>query len=173
MGFLDKLKEKGRGVVTAAKPEDGVEAHPADEVRNRLLAISGKGIETGTETDGEIVVAWSAKVASAGPGGGEYEFLYRALRIELDESEHEAVGIGLKTSTEAELTMGGDFSGSLNWERGQHMGSETLHVIAWLGPHSTEGGADESGYKFSWSDLREPVIDAVTGAGWTYKPKKF
>ena len=44
-------------------------------------------------------------------------------------------------------------------------------MIAWLGPHATEGGADESGYKFAWSDLREPVIDAVTGAGWTYKPK--
>ncbi len=66
MGFLDKLKDKGRGVVTAAKPEDGVEPQPADEVRNRLLAISGKGIETGTEDDGRIVVAWSAKVAGAG-----------------------------------------------------------------------------------------------------------
>lgn len=43
MGFLDKMKEKGRGVVTAAKPADGVEAQPADEVRRRLLAISGKG----------------------------------------------------------------------------------------------------------------------------------
>ena len=172
MGFLDKLKEKGRGVVTAAKPEDGVEPQPADEVRNRLLAISGKGIETGTEDDGQIAVVWSAKVASAGAGGAAYEYLYRALRIELDESEHEATGIGLKTSTEAELTIG-NFSASLDFERGQQIGSETLHVIAWLGPHATEGGADESGYKFSWSDLREPVIDAVTGAGWTYKPKKF
>jgi hypothetical protein len=46
-------------------------------------------------------------------------------------------------------------------------------VLAWLGPHGTEGGADEKGYKFAWSDLREPVIEAVTGAGWTYKPKKI
>ncbi len=45
-------------------------------------------------------------------------------------------------------------------------------MIAWLGPHHTGGGADESGYKFSWAELREPIIDAVTGAGWTYKPKK-
>ena len=68
--------------------------------------------------------------------------------------------------------FGGSFAGSLNWERGQHIGSETVHVIAWLGPHHTGGGADESGYKFSWAELREPIIDAVTGAGWTYKPKK-
>ncbi len=172
MGLFDKLKEKGRGVMTAAKPEDGVEPQSADEVRDRLLAISGKGIQTGVE-DGEIVVAWSAKVSGSGMGSADTECLYRALRIKLDESDHEAEGIGTKATSEAELTIGGDFSGSVDWERGQHMGSESMHVIAWLGPHETEGGADESGYKFSWSDLREPVIDAVTGAGWTYKPKKF
>jgi hypothetical protein len=145
---------------------------PADEVRRRLLAISGKGIATATDDDG-IVVAWSAKVASAGPGGGDYEYLYRALKIELDEGDHEAKGIGIKTTTNAELTLDGGFSGGKDTERGQHIGSETVHVLAWLGPHSTEGGAGESGYKFSWGDLREPVIDAVTGAGWTYKPKKI
>jgi hypothetical protein len=54
------------------------------------------------------------------------------------------------------------------------MGSEKMHVIAWLGPHKTEGGADEEGYEFSWGDtLRDPVIEAVTGAGWTYKPKRI
>ena len=153
MGLFDKLKEKGRGVMTAAKPEDGVEPQSADEVRDRLLAISGKGIQTGVE-DGEIVVG-------------------RCASSSRDESDHEAEGIGTKATSEAELTIGGAFSGSLDWERGQHMGSESMHVIAWLGPHATERGADESGYKFSWSDLREPVIDAVTGAGWTYKPKKF
>lgn len=171
MGLLGKLKEKSRGVVTAAKPEDGVPALSVDEVRARLLAISGKGISA-TEEDGDIVVAWAAKVASAGAAGGGYENLYRALRISLDESDREAAGIGLKTTTEAEISFSGMFSGGTNWERGQHIGSETMHVLAWLGPHHTEGGADEKGYKFSWGDLREPVIEAVTGAGWTYKPKK-
>jgi hypothetical protein len=172
MGFLDKLKEKGRGVVTAAKPEEGAEPQSAEEVRRRLLAISGKGIATG-EDGGDIVVAWSAEVASAGPGGAEHEYLYRAIRIGLEEADREATGIGLKTTTKEELDAGGAPSGSENWERGQHIGSDTVHVLAWLGPHATEGGANESGYKFSWSVLREPVIDAITGAGWTYKPKKI
>jgi hypothetical protein len=171
MGFLDKLKEKGRGIMTAAKPEEGVEAQPAEEVRRRLLAISGKGIETG-EDDGEIVVSWSAKVSGAGAGGGEYEYLYRAIRLALDEGERAATGLCFKTTTEAELGADG-LSASKSWEKGQHIGSESVRVIAWLGPHRTEGAADESGYKFSWSDLRDPVIDTVTGAGWTYKPKKF
>ena len=172
MGFLDKLKDKSRGVITSAKPAEGVEPQPAGEVTRRLLAISGKGIETG-EDGGEVIVSWSAKVASAGPGGAEYEFLYRAIRIELDEADHEAAGICFKTTTEAELGFDAVGSASKSWERGQHVGSETLHVLAWLGPHGTEGGADEKGYKFAWSDLREPVIEAVTGAGWTYKPKKM
>ena len=122
MGFLDKLKEKGRGVMTAAKPEEGVPAAAPEEVEARLTAISGRGIETGRDGE-EIVIAWAAKVASAGAGGAAYECLYRAIRVE-------------------------------------------------LGPHHTEGGMDEAGYKFSWSGLRDPVIDAVTGAGWTYKPKR-
>ncbi len=169
MGLFDKLKEKSRGIMTAAKPQEGVAPASEQEVKDRLLGISGRGIQTG-EADNEIVVSWSAKVASAGIGGGEYEYLYRAIRIELDPSENEASGICFKTTTEAELDS--SFSISKGWERGQHVGSETVHVIAWLGPHHTEGGADEKGYKFSWSDLRDPVIEAVTGSGWTYKPKK-
>jgi hypothetical protein len=170
MGLFDKLKEKSRGIVTSAKPEDDVPQLSAEEVRSRLLAISGKGIETGVDGD-EVVVSWSAKIASAGPGGGDYEYRYRSIRLKLDEADHEAEAICFKTSTDAEL--GGDgLSATKGWERGQHVGAETVHVIAWLGPHATEGGADESGYKFSWSDLRDPSIDAVTGAGWTYKPRK-
>lgn len=171
MGLFDKLKEKSRGIVTSAKPEDGVPQLSADEVRARLLGISGKGIETGIDGD-EVVVSWSAKVASAGPGGGDYEYRYRAIRLKLEEGDHEAEAICFKTDTDAELGAGG-LSATKGWEKGQHVGSETVHVIAWLGPHSTEGGADESGYKFSWSDLRDPAIDAVTGAGWTFKPRKI
>jgi len=102
MGLFDKLKEKSRGIVTAAKPDDGIPALSAEEVRSRLLAISGKGIETGLDGD-EVVVSWSAKIASAGPGGGDYEYRYRAIRLGLDEGDHEAEAICFKTSTDAEL----------------------------------------------------------------------
>jgi hypothetical protein len=171
MGLFDKIKEKSEGVLTSAKPDEGVAPQDEAVVRDRLLAISGKGIETG-EDDGEIVVAWSAKVASAGPTSGSVQYLYRAIRLELDPAENEASGICFKTDSDAEISMSGNFGASKSWERGQHIGSETMHVLAWLGPHHTEGGADEKGYKFSWGDLRDPVIEAVTGAGWTYKPRK-
>lgn len=170
MGLFDKLKEKSRGILTEAKPQEGVAPASEQEVRSRLLAISGRGIQTG-EDDNEVIVSWAAKVASAGIDGGEYEYLYRAIRVELDAGKNEAAGVCFKTTSEAEL--GHDsLALSKKWERGQHVGVETLHVIAWLGPHHVEGGADEKGYKFGWSDLRDPVIEAVTGAGWTYKPKR-
>jgi hypothetical protein len=172
MGLFSKMKEKSRGVMTAAKPEDGVEPQSLQTVSDRLMDITGKGIGTRRDDDGTMVIFWSAKVAGVGLGGGEYEYLYRAISVKLDENEHEAVGICYKTSTEIELDAVGNFSASKSWERGQHVGSEKLTILAWLGPHQTEGGADETGYKFSWSDLRDPVLDAVTGAGWTYKPKK-
>lgn len=70
--------------------------------------------------------------------------------------EHDATELCLKTTTEASWHLEGSAWGSKNWERGQHVGTETLHVLAWLGPHHTEGGADERGYRFSWSSLREP-----------------
>jgi hypothetical protein len=171
MGFFDKLKERTEGVLTSAKPDEGVAPVPEAELRQRLLAITGKGLST-SEDDGDVVVAWAAKVASVG-AGAEYEYRYRALRVSFDEGDHEASGIGYKTDTEAEVQLDGTLSASRSWERGQHVGSETMHVIAWLGPHHTSGGADEKGYKFSWGALRQPVIDTITGAGWTYKPRKL
>jgi hypothetical protein len=174
VGFLSKLREKSRGVMTKAEPAEGVAPVPESELRDRLRAISGTGVETG-EDGGEIVVAWAAKVASVGPGGGDYTHVYRAIRVELDPAENEASGICFKTDTDAELGPG-FLTAARDWERGQHIGSESFTVVAWLGAVASGGGAEgdarEASYKFSWSDLRDPVIDAVTGAGWTYKPKR-
>ena len=96
MGLFDKLKEKSRGILTEAKPAAGVEPAPADQVKSRLLAISGKGIETGEDGD-ELVVSWSAQVDSAGAGGAAHEYRYRAIRLKLNADDHEASGICFKT----------------------------------------------------------------------------
>jgi hypothetical protein len=115
-------------------------------------------------------VSWSAKLASAGAFGVGKESLYRAIRISLAEADHEAIGSTVESSEQAGLGPL-RLSSSKSWGSGKKWGTSTERVIGWGGPHRTEGGADESGYRFSWSDLREPVIDAVTGAGWTYRPK--
>lgn len=171
MGFLDRLREKSRGVMTAAEPEPGTSAAPADEVRRRLLDISGRGIETREEGD-EIAVTWSATVTRSSGAHAAYDHLYREVRVELDTDSATAAGICLKATAEADRHHG-ELSGTKKWERGQHMGSESLRVVAWGGTLATEGAADEQGFKFSWAELRRPVIEAVTGAGWTYRPKRI
>ena len=168
--LLANLKRAGRGVFSSVAPATGTTPASAEEVTRRLLAISGKGIET-REDEERVVVAWAAKVSSSGPGGADYQYLYRALEVELDPKQRTAAGICLKTDSGAELDLNG-FGFSRSWFRGQEIGSEHLYVVAWLGPHRTEGGADEGGYQFSWSQIREPVLDAVTSAGWTYRPKR-
>lgn len=104
-------------------------------------------------------------------GAAGYRHCYRAISIELEPAKNTAKGICIKKDIAAGGVLG-KLSGHGGSERGQPIGSETMHVVAWLGPHETEGAADEKGFKFSWGDLREKVIDAVTSAGWTYKPKK-
>jgi hypothetical protein len=143
MGFLDKLKSKGVGVISAAEPDEGVPPAPADEVRSRLLGISGKGIEAREDGD-EIVVAWQAKVASSGIGAAGYRHSYRAISIELEPEKNTAKGICIKKDIAAGGVLG-KLSGPGGSERGQPVGSETMHVVAWLGPHETEGAADEKG----------------------------
>jgi hypothetical protein len=172
--LIDRLRKRlqgaARGVLTTVPPVAGTAPSSGHDVRARLLAISGKGIET-REDDGDVVVCWAAKVASVDGGGADYEYLYRAIQVSLDGDSRTARGVCLSTSSEGELDSGG-LSFSKSWRRGQEIGFEELHVLAWLGPHRTEGGASEEGYRFSWSMLRDPVITAVTGAGWTYRPQR-
>ena len=133
-------------------------------MKERLLAIRGRGIAAREDGD-DVVVCWSAKVVSAGVAGADYEYLYRAIRVAFDPDAKTVRGICLSTATEGELD-GHGLSVSGSWRRGQQVGAEQFHVLAWLGPHRTEGGAGEDGYRFSWSLLRDPVIAAATKAGW-------
>jgi hypothetical protein len=167
MRLLDKLKEAARGAFRPVKPARGVPSAPAEEVRRRLLAISGKGIRT-SEDDGEIVVAWSAK--GTGIGESNVQYLYRALRISLDADKTTPYARARTHDTHASLE-GGGISLSKEWTRGQQIGFEDIDVVAWPGPEGDEP-ADEQ-FRFSWSQLRKPAIEAVTGAGWTYDPRQL
>jgi hypothetical protein len=87
VGFLDRLKGATRGVLSAAKPKPGTAPAPAEEVKRRLLAITGKGVQPGEDDEGRVVISWAAEVASSGVGGAESEYLYRAIRVELDPAK--------------------------------------------------------------------------------------
>jgi hypothetical protein len=166
MGLLDRLKEATRGAFREVKPARGVPPASPEEVKSRLLAIAGKGIQT-AEDAGEIVIFWSAKGMSFGEPNLQH--FYRALRIQLDEATQTAFASGRAKDARAELADG--LSLSADWTAGQQFGFEDIDVLAWPGPEGEEP-ADEQ-FRFSWSLLRKPAIVAVTGAGWTYKPKQL
>jgi hypothetical protein len=166
MGLLDRLKEATRGAFREVKPARGVPPASPEEVKSRLLAISGKGVQTAEDVD-EIVIFWSAK--GMGLGEPNVSYFYRALRIRLDEAAHTAFASGRTKDARAELADG--LSLSAEWTAGQQFGFEDIDVLAWPGPEGDQP-ADEP-FRFSWSLLRKPVIEAVTGAGWTYAPKQL
>jgi hypothetical protein len=166
MGLLDRLKEATRGAFREVKPARGVPPAPSEEVKSRLLAISGKGVQTAEDGD-EIVIFWAAK--GMGLGEPNVSYFYRALRIGLDEATHTAFASGRAKDARAELADG--LALSADWSAGQQFGFEDIDVLAWPRPEGDQP-ADEQ-FRFSWSLLRKPAIEAVTGAGWTYKPKRL
>lgn len=170
MGFLDALKRAAGGVGGAAQPEPGIEPVEPDEIRRRLLSISGKGIET-REEGGDVVVAWSAALATAGIGEADSEHLYRAMRVSLDPATRVAYGRTEETSSKSEVdtASGLSLSTKKSFFRGQSWGGEK--EVVWSLGSKGEGGAGDHGYTFKWSQLRNPVVAAVTGAGWRYEPK--
>jgi hypothetical protein len=153
MGFLSNLT---RGAWTTINPDAGVA--PADEsvVRERLRAISGEHIATG-ERDGRVVISWSANVAS--------EERYRAIEVQLDASRHVAHAVCVTQTDDSRPS--GMVGWTRTWGRGTQVGVERDIVLPWFGRGRSEA------YRFDWQDLRRPVIDAVTGAGWTYKPRRM
>ncbi len=166
MRLLDRLREATRGAFKEVKPARGVPPASPEEVKSRLLANSGKGVQT-AEDGGEIVIFWSAKGIALGEPNVSY--FYRALRIRLDETTHTALASGRAMDARAEVA--GGLSVTADWSAGQQFGFEDIDVLAWPGPEGDQP-ADEQ-FRFSWSLLRKPAIEAVTGAGWTYKPKQL
>lgn len=168
-GLFSRIRNASAGTMTAVKPPEGTPPGAAAEVRRRLLGIYGRGITTGLDS-GDVVVVWGAKV-EARKRNRRHEFRYRALRLSLDATRGTATGLGFKHDSDAELASDELLSASSDWERGPHSGSEGARVLMWLGDDGylpSPGGED---HVFSWEALREAVIEAVTGAGWTYRPQ--
>ena len=153
MGLFDRIKQKASGVVP---PEQGVDAMPAEDVAERLLAISGKGIETSREGD-EVVVAWTAGLTSAGPLGASKDSARREIRVTLDGDAHEARARQVGEDSEVGGGAGGgglSFGGEKSWSSGRQWGGEMHKSISIGGRQHGEGAADAaSASSRSRSDL--------------------
>ncbi|MGH2754238.1 MAG: hypothetical protein ACRDLB_07360 [Actinomycetota bacterium] len=168
MGLFDKLK----GV---KEPEEGTPALPRTQLEDRLLAVNEERVPftvtrgEGGE-DGDLVAEWKIVDASW------YEIFAKAgiekshrLLLVLDENDHE-VRV-LEQSWEVEWRAGVP-SLSLSAEKfqGRTFGSKSFGTAyAFKGVNPLDFG-EVYNYRFDVSEMKEPVTDVITGAGWRFVP---
>jgi len=168
MGLFDKLK----GV---KEPEEGTPVLPRSELAERLMAVNedrvpftvaaGKGGEEGDlVAEWKIVDAtWYEIFAKAG-----LEKSHRILLV-LDEKENEVRA--LEQSMDVEWSAGvPNLSFSAEKFQGRTLGSKSFGTAyAFKGVNPLDFG-EVYKYRFDVSEMKEPLTEVVTGAGWTFVP---
>jgi len=164
MGILDRL--------TGTKhPKEGTAVKPVPELRTALLALNRKTApwqvrEADTGEDCDLVVEWKivdkawynvfskSKVQSVfkillkfDPANAEVRALDKEWLVQWN------AGVPVLTA------QGAAFRGQMN---------ETTYNIAW-GFTETSPLGEVIKYRFSTGEMKKPLKEAVTAAGWTYK----
>ena len=165
MGFFDFL-------TSTRRPEKGTPVLRADEVRARLLAVNrdtapwriveGKGDGEDLVAEWRIVDAkWYEIFAKAG--------LKKVFRISMtiDSATHEVQALDHEYTLEwsagvPQMTL------AAKAFRGQQQSVELGTAVAFT--ENLRPGVVYN-YKLSTKELKEPIQEAVTACGWTYKGK--
>jgi hypothetical protein len=96
--------------------------------------------------------------------------------VELEPEENEASGICFKTDSDAELGPG-FLSVAKDWERGQHIGSESFQGRRLAGHRHQwwrrRGRRARGELQVQLAGPARPGDRRRHRAGWTYKPKKL
>ncbi len=169
MGLLDRLK----GV---KRPEEGTPALERSEVERRLLALSGEQVPFtvrsagNAEPDSDLEAEW--KIVDA----EWYEVFAKSglekshkIVLVLDETEHEVRA--LEQAWEVSWTAGVPrLSLSAEKFQGKTFGSKSFGTgYAFTGVSPLDWGQVYN-YRFDVSEMKDPIVEVVTGAGWTFVP---
>ena len=168
MGLFDKLK----GI---KEPKEGVAPAPRDEVLQRLLALNNDQVPFAVTRgeggkNGDLVAEW--KIVDA----AWYEIFAKAnlekvhrIYVVLDEARAEARV--LEESWEVEWSAGvPQLSLTAEAFRGRTLASKSFGTAyAWRGVNPLDYGQVYD-YRFDVSEMKDPLAEAVTASGWTYRP---
>lgn len=165
MGFLDKL----RGV---KRPEGDTPAVSKGELHQRLLALNHDQVpfRVGPGDDVDVVAEW--KIVDA----DWYEIFGRAglekthrLLLALNENDREVRFV--EESWDVEWQAGVPrLSLSAEAFRGRTLGSfEYGKGAGFTGVNPVAVGQTYE-YRFKASEMKDPIAEVVTGAGWTWRP---
>lgn len=165
MGLFDFLK----GI---KKPEEGTTVQSRAELEQRLLALNNAKVPftiersdtSDLEAEWKIVDAeWYEVFAKAG--------LEKAhtIYLRLDESKHDVRALEEASSVSWEAGVP-TLSVSAEKFRGRTMGSwEYGKGYAFTGVNPLNFG-EVYNYRFDVSEMKDPIIETITGSGWSYVP---
>lgn len=168
VGLFSKLK----GV---REPVAGVAPLPPEELKQRLLALNDDQLpfvisQGPGGTDGDVVAEW--KIVDA----QWYEIFAKASltkthRIYLTLSSASGEVRALEESWDVEWRAGvPSLSVSAEAFRGRTIGSKSFGTAyAWKGVNPLNYGQVYD-YRFNVSEMKDPIADVVTRAGWTFRP---
>ncbi len=167
MAFWDRL-------TSTKRPEEGVAACPADEVRERILAVNRESapfrIIDGREEGVDLIAEWKI-VDAEWYGIFSKSGLEKTFRIfmKLDETGHE---VRAKDHEYSLSWTGGvpHLSASMSKSMGQ-----TQSIQFGTGYAFTEEfrPGQVYNYRFSTGEMKTPIQEAATACGWTYKGVTF
>ena len=168
MGLFDRLK----GV---REPKDGVAPVPAEELKQRLLALGGDQVPFSVVAgpggkEGDVVAEWKIVDAQwleifAKAGLEKTHRIY----VTLDAGDNEARV--LEEAWEVEWRAGVPaLRVSAEAFRGRTIGSKSFGTAyAFKGVNPLDFGQVYS-YSFDVSEMKDPIAEVVTGAGWSFRP---
>lgn len=154
-------------------PTEGVEPATADQLRERLMALTGLDlpfhiVESGR---GRLVAEWrlaDEKWGSALRKAGLR--VAHSLQLELDERQ--AVVRSIQTSRRAAWSAGAlSFVSRFSWSRQisfYHRASGASYGVV-----PKAGGwelAENYAYRYQLSEIVQPVVSAIVDAGWEFRP---
>ena len=167
MGLLDWL-------TSTKRPKSGAAICPASEVRERILAINRPSapfhIIDGRAEGVDLIAEW--KIVDA-----EWYEIFAKAGLE------KVFKIFMKLDEGAKEVRTKDHEYSLSWSAGV----PTIHASmskSWGQKQSVQFGTayafteelrpgEVYNYRFSTSEMKKPIQDAVTACGWTYKGIAF
>lgn len=167
MSLWDKL-------TSTKRPENGVAPASVDEVRQRILALNREtapyqiidGASEGVDLIAEwkiVDAAWYEIFAKAG-----LEKTFR-IKLKLDDSDHEvrAKDEEIEVSWEAGVP-------SFRFSKSKSIGqTQSIQFGSAYGVTEELRPGEIYNYRFATKELKEPIQEAVTACGWTYKGVTF
>lgn len=167
MGFLDKL----RGV---KRPEENVTAVSRAELEQRLLGLNHEQVPfvvgPGPGDAGDLQAEWRIVDASW------YEIFAKAglekshkIHLGIDDGKHEVRA--LEEAWEVEWRAGvPNMRLSMQKQQGRTLGSKSFgRGYAFKGVNPLSFG-EVYDYRFDVSEMKDPIVDTITNAGWSYMP---